>query len=105
MELWARSRGDQFWRNTKFEFFTEAPQAKLEASEKVTLTRRDWTDQQTLLLRDTMLFFKKLISERESPERKTSLSQERAEFMADKRNLVIIWAMEPTQGEGNYLTR
>ena len=72
---------------------------KPETSEKVTLTGRDWTDQQTLLLRDTTLFFQKLISERESSQRKTLLSQERAEFTTKKRNLVIIRATEPTQGE------
>ena len=69
------------------------------ASEKVTLTGRDWTDEQTLLLKNIKLFFQKLISERESSERKTSLSQERAEFTTKKRNLVIIRAKEPTQGE------
>ena len=65
----------------------------------MTLTGRDWTEEQTLLLKNTKLFFQKLISERESSERKTSLSQERAEFTTKKRNLVIIWAKEPTQGE------
>ena len=103
VELWARSTGDRFWWNTKFEFFTKAPQAELDASEKVTLTGRDWTDQQTLLLRNTTFFFQKLISERESSGRKTSLSQERAEFTTEKKNLVIIRATEPTQGERDII--
>ena len=65
----------------------------------MTLTGRDWIDQQTLLSKDTTLFFQKLVSEREPSERKTSLSQEHVEFPTKKRNLVIIRAKEPTQGE------